>query len=203
MENSSRHSRWSSGFLVIAHFGPPHFLHHIHFQLVPALGHIHEHLGAHLLIAEAEGLTGRSRRSLAASSGVTYMQRLGGADRGAHGAQADRSAVVAHVALDHQFHLDLHLGHPKGQARTQLEQAMQRGLRALRTTPSSPFLMASAGQDWAQAGSSQCMHTMGVEAVVHSRSMKSKVDRRNAAMRAALPAGVHAALAADAARGST
>jgi hypothetical protein len=37
-------------------------------------------------------------------------------------------------------------GMPKGQANTQLLQAMQRGLSEEWTIPSSPFLMASAGQ---------------------------------------------------------
>src|SRR5688572_28301361 len=66
------------------------------------------------------------------------------------------------------------LGIPNGQASTQLEQAMQRGLREDCTTPSSVFLMASAGHTWAQVGSSQCMHTNGTVAVVWRRSMKSR-----------------------------
>ena len=53
------------------------------------------------------------------------------------------------------------LGTPNGQARTQLLQATQRGLRADSTTPSSFFLIASAGQTSAQVGESQCMHTTG------------------------------------------
>src|SRR5678815_5019361 len=65
-------------------------------------------------------------------------------------------------------------GIPKGQASTQLEQAMQRGLRDDCTTPSSVFLIASAGQTWAQEGSSQCMQTDGTVAVVCRRSMKSR-----------------------------
>src|SRR5690242_17821751 len=65
------------------------------------------------------------------------------------------------------------VGIPKGQARTQLLHAIQRGFNALRTTPSSPFLIASAGQTRAQVGSSQCMHTIGTVAMVLGRSMKS------------------------------
>ena len=38
---------------------------------------------------------------------------------------------------------------------------MQRGVRADWTMPSGVFLMASAGQTLAQAGSSQCMQTTG------------------------------------------
>ena len=38
---------------------------------------------------------------------------------------------------------------------------MQRDARADWTTPSAVFLMASAGQTFAQAGSSQCMQTTG------------------------------------------
>src|SRR5678815_5792092 len=66
------------------------------------------------------------------------------------------------------------LGMPNGQARTQLEQAMQRGFRDDCTTPSSVFLMASAGQTWAQVGSSQCMQTKGTVAMVCRLSMKSR-----------------------------
>jgi hypothetical protein len=50
-------------------------------------------------------------------------------------------------------------GIPKGQARTQLLQAMQRGFIEEWTIPSSPFLIASAGQTCAQVGSSQCQQT--------------------------------------------
>jgi hypothetical protein len=65
------------------------------------------------------------------------------------------------------------LGTPKGQARTQLLHAMQRGFRAVCTTPSSVRLMASAGQTSAQVGESQCMHTTGTVWVDPARSMKS------------------------------
>ncbi len=57
------------------------------------------------------------------------------------------------------------LGTPKGQARTQLLQAMQRGFRAVWTMPSSVFLIASAGQTSAQVGESQCMQTTGAVCV--------------------------------------
>src|SRR5262245_60409068 len=66
------------------------------------------------------------------------------------------------------------LGMPNGQASTQLEQAMQRGFNEDWTTPSSVFLMASAGQTSAQVGSSQCMHTKGTVAADWRRSMKSR-----------------------------
>src|SRR5262252_10951776 len=61
------------------------------------------------------------------------------------------------------------LGTPKGQARTQLLQAMQRGLRAVWTTPSAVRLIASAGQTSAQVGWSQCMHTTGTVCVLRAR----------------------------------
>src|SRR5262249_36711705 len=53
-------------------------------------------------------------------------------------------------------------GTPKGQARTQLLQAMQRGLRAVWTMPSAVRLMASAGHTSAQVGESQCMQMTGI-----------------------------------------
>ncbi len=53
-------------------------------------------------------------------------------------------------------------GTPKGHANTQLLQAMQRGFRAVCTTPSSVRLIASAGHTSAQVGESQCMHTTGI-----------------------------------------
>src|SRR5690554_1205420 len=53
------------------------------------------------------------------------------------------------------------LGTPKGQASTQLLQEMQRGFRAVWTTPSAVRLIASAGQTSAQVGESQCMQTTG------------------------------------------
>src|SRR5439155_23110499 len=64
-------------------------------------------------------------------------------------------------------------GIPNGQASTQLEQAMHRGFNADCTTPSSVFLIASAGHTSAQVGRLQCIHTIGTVAVVFCRSMKS------------------------------
>src|SRR5262252_6618000 len=66
-------------------------------------------------------------------------------------------------------------GIPKGQASTQFEQAMQRGFNADCTTPSSPFLMASAGHTCAQVGSSQCQQTYAAVPMLSRRSMKSKL----------------------------
>src|SRR5262245_20428880 len=66
------------------------------------------------------------------------------------------------------------LGTPNGQASTQLEQAMQRGLRAVMTRPSPSRLMASAGQTSAQVGDSQCMHTVGTVWVEAARSTYSR-----------------------------
>src|SRR4029453_6252459 len=67
-----------------------------------------------------------------------------------------------------------YLGTPNGQARTQLEHPMQRGLSADWTMPSSVCLIASAGQTWAQVGSSQCMHTIGAVWVEVARSIRSR-----------------------------
>src|SRR5437773_1796603 len=66
------------------------------------------------------------------------------------------------------------LGTPNGQAKTQLLHATQRGLRAVCTTPSSFFLIASAGQTSAQVGESQCMHTTGTVWVEMPRSAYSR-----------------------------
>src|ERR671924_110229 len=66
------------------------------------------------------------------------------------------------------------LGTPKGHASTQLLQAMQRGLRAERTTPSEFFLMASAGHTSAHVGESQCMHATGTVWVEWARSTYSR-----------------------------
>jgi hypothetical protein len=60
-------------------------------------------------------------------------------------------------------------GTPKGQAITQFPQAMQRGFRAVWTTPSPVRLIASAGQTSAQVGWSQCMHTTGTVCVLSDR----------------------------------
>ena len=67
-----------------------------------------------------------------------------------------------------------YFGTPNGQASTQLEQPMQRGLSADCTMPSSVCLIASAGHTCAQVGSSQCMHTIGAVWVVVARSMRSR-----------------------------
>src|SRR5215468_3260016 len=64
-------------------------------------------------------------------------------------------------------------GTPNGQAITQFPQAMQRGLRAVWTTPSAVRLIASAGQTSAQVGWSQCMHTTGTVWVLSARSTYS------------------------------
>src|SRR6478609_3006775 len=53
-------------------------------------------------------------------------------------------------------------GTPNGQARTQLLHAMQRGLRAVYTTPSPVRLIASAGHTSAHVGESQCMQMTGI-----------------------------------------
>src|SRR4029453_18443478 len=66
------------------------------------------------------------------------------------------------------------LGTPNGQASTQLEQAMQRGLRAVMTRPSAERLMASAGQTSAQVGDSQCMHTTGGVCVDRARAVNTR-----------------------------
>src|SRR5579859_7068772 len=68
----------------------------------------------------------------------------------------------------------LYLGTPKGQARTQLEQPMQRGFSELCTIPSGVFLIASAGQTCAQMGSSQCMQTWGAVWTLSARMMVSR-----------------------------
>src|SRR5213076_1625008 len=65
-------------------------------------------------------------------------------------------------------------GTPKGQASTQLLQAMQRGLRAVCTTPSPVLLMASAGQTSAHVGESQCMQTTGTVCTECARSTYSR-----------------------------
>src|SRR6476619_2621372 len=66
------------------------------------------------------------------------------------------------------------LGTPNGHASTQLLQAMQRGLRAVCTTPSAVFLIASAGQTSAQVGESQCMQTTGTVCTECARSTYSR-----------------------------
>src|SRR5215831_18285232 len=66
-------------------------------------------------------------------------------------------------------------GIPNGHARTQLEQPIQRGFSEEPTMPSSYFLMASAGQTWAQVGLSQCQQTYAAVAMVSWRSTKSKL----------------------------
>src|SRR5262249_4681829 len=65
-------------------------------------------------------------------------------------------------------------GTPNGQARTQLLQAMHRGLRADWTTPSPVRLIASAGQTSAQVGESQCMQTTGTVCTECARSTYSR-----------------------------
>ena len=92
-----------------------------------------------------------------------------------------------------------YFGTPNGQASTQLEQPMQRGLSADCTMPSSFCLIASAGHTSAQVGSSQCMHTIGAVCVVVRTVDAFEVDQRLAAVGAALLARLHARLAADAA----
>src|SRR5688572_22509060 len=51
---------------------------------------------------------------------------------------------------------------------------MQRGLRAVCTTPSPVRLMASAGQTSAQVGVSQCMQTTGTVWIVCARFTNSR-----------------------------
>src|SRR5947208_2698231 len=66
------------------------------------------------------------------------------------------------------------LGTPKGQASTQLLQAMHACLRAVWTMPSAFFLMASAGHTSAQVGDSQCIQTTGMVCTEWERSAVSR-----------------------------
>src|SRR6476660_9978915 len=68
----------------------------------------------------------------------------------------------------------LYFGTPKGQAKTQLEHPIQRGLSELCTMPSGVFLIASAGQTCAQIGSSQCMHIWGAVCTLSARMIVSR-----------------------------
>ena len=90
-------------------------------------------------------------------------------------------------------------GTPKGHASTQLLHAMQRGLRAVCTTPSPVRLIASAGQTSAHVGESQCMQTTGIVWTEIGRSHVLEVDHRQAPVRVALAARRDAGLAPDAA----
>src|SRR6185436_1620462 len=67
-----------------------------------------------------------------------------------------------------------YFGTPNGQASTQFEQPMQRGVSELWTTPSGVCLIASAGQTCAQIGSSQCMQTCGAVWTLSRRSIVSR-----------------------------
>ena len=89
-------------------------------------------------------------------------------------------------------------GIPNGHANTQFEHAMQRGLSADWTMPSSFCLIASAGQTSAHVGSSQCMHTIGTVCVGRAPVDEVEVHHRMATMGSAFFACVHAGFAADA-----
>src|SRR6476661_5279180 len=65
-------------------------------------------------------------------------------------------------------------GTPNGHARTQFEQAMQRGFLAVITRPSPLRLMASAGHTSAHVGLWQCMHTTGTVCTDVLRSTYSR-----------------------------
>ena len=62
------------------------------------------------------------------------------------------------------------LGTPKGQARTQLLQAIQRGGRAVSLESKLVRLMASAGQTSAHVGELQCIQIIGAVCVETARS---------------------------------
>src|SRR5215471_9778075 len=68
-----------------------------------------------------------------------------------------------------------YFGTPNGHASTQFEHPMHRGFSEDCTTPSSVFLIASAGHTSAQVGSSQCMQMVGTVAIELSRSRYSTV----------------------------
>src|SRR5499426_950040 len=91
--------------------------------------------------------------------------------------------TLAHIGLSPSLERSKHMSHficrcisvlyfgtPKGHALTQLRQSRQRGFNAESTTPSSVALIASAGQTSAHVGSTQCMQTVGMVAVVSDRS---------------------------------
>jgi hypothetical protein len=65
-------------------------------------------------------------------------------------------------------------GTPNGHAMTQLEHDTHRGFAAEWTIPLSSCLIASAGQTFAQVGSSQCMQTTGAVCTPVGRSMYSR-----------------------------
>src|SRR5208282_3283796 len=64
-------------------------------------------------------------------------------------------------------------GMPKGQARTQLLQAIQRGFLADCTTPSPVRLIAWTGHTSAHVGESQCTQKTPVTQVVRRRAVRS------------------------------
>ena len=75
----------------------------------------HVNLRANLLLAKQKFVVGcRSRPHLFDFLPSSVVQRTTGANGGAHRLTAHRSAVVAHVALHHEFEVGVHFRHAEG-----------------------------------------------------------------------------------------
>src|SRR5512138_3653813 len=102
-----------------------------------------------------------------------HSASLGQTDAHIGGSPSDvRSVHMSHFII--WSNSAMYLGTPNGQASTQLEQPMQRGLSADSTTPFSFCLIASAGHTCAHVGSSQCMQIIGAVCVDAARSTRSR-----------------------------
>src|SRR5690606_25485216 len=126
-------------------------------------------------------------------------QGLAGADAGAHGLEADRGAVIAHVALHHQVHARVHLGHAKGTGQDTVVARDAAGLARGLHHAVAHALDRVRGADLGASGRI-AVHTDHGHGLGRQRTVdKIKLDHRIALVGVAFGAGLNTRLAADAA----
>src|SRR6516162_8999859 len=174
MENSSFQSAPASSLRKNGIGRLPDMVKNVERDGIGAGGDHHVHLGGDALLSEIENIGGflTSPRDL---FGAYISKRLAWTDCGAHRPLADGGPVVTHVAFHHLLALGKDFWDTERARQDTIRAADAARLREDCTIPSSPCLMASAGQTIAQGGSSQCQQTYAAEAIVRLRSMKSKL----------------------------
>src|SRR5690606_23514181 len=126
---------------------------------------------------------------------------LAGADGGAHGLEADRGAVVAHVAFHHHLELGVHLGDAEGAGEHAVAAGDAAGLAGGLDDAVARALDSVGGADLG-AGGRVAVHADDGDGLDGAGAVHVlQLDHGVAAVGIALRAGLDTGLAADAAAG--
>src|SRR5262249_40139233 len=143
------------------------------------------------------------RRSTAPSAPLLHrpeVERLRGADRSAHGPFPDGGSVVTHVALEHLIGLGGVFGNAEGTGHDAVLAADAAGLQRGEHHTLRSLLDGIRRTDL-RAGRVLAMHAHLRRCLDRVSAVNGfQMNHRDAAMRAALPAGVHTGLTTNATR---